>query len=63
MVTGAYIKCITFVDRMLHFLKWPPYNAQGDEIWLLVGSNIGFQTASMISLERILYKIKNKMHK
>ena len=35
---------------------------QGDEIWLLVGSGTGFQTASMISLERTVYKIENKMH-
>ena len=37
-------------------------NIQGDEIWLLLGGGIGFQTASTISLERTEYKIKNKMH-
>ena len=30
---------------------------QGDEIWLLVGSGIGFQTTSTIFLERTVYKI------
>ena len=30
---------------------------QGDEIWLLVGSGTGFQTYSMISLERTVYNM------
>ena len=37
-------------------------NIQSDKIWLLVGCAFGFQTDSMISLERTVYKIKNKMH-
>ena len=32
------------------------------EIWLLVGSGIGFQTSSTISLEQTVYKTQNKMH-
>ena len=35
---------------------------QGDEIWLLIGSGIGFKTASVISLEKTMYKNKNEMH-
>ena len=31
-------------------------NIQGDDIWLLVGSGISFQTASMICLERTVFK-------
>ena len=31
---------------------------QGDEMWLLVGSGIGFQTASKMSLVMTVYKIK-----
>ena len=50
MVTGAasLIEFVTF-SKMT--------NIQGDEIWLLLGSGIGFQTVSMISLERTMYKI------
>ena len=33
---------------------------QGNEIWLLVGSGIGFQTDSIIALERTVYKSKIK---
>ena len=33
-------------------------NIQGVEIWFLVGSGIGIQVASTISLERTVYKIK-----
>ena len=32
-------------------------NTQGHESWLLVGSGIGFQIASKISLERTVCKI------
>ena len=31
---------------------------QGDKVWLLVGSGIGFQRASMISLEMYVYELK-----
>ena len=34
----------------------------GDEISLLLGIGIDFQTASMISLERTVYKIKINLH-
>ena len=37
-------------------------NIQGDEMWLLVGRDIGVQTTSLISVERTVYKIYNKMH-
>ena len=35
-------------------------NIQGDKIWLLVGRGIDLLTASMISLERTVYKSKRK---
>ena len=61
------LKCLRLQDRhhiMYNFcgLNLTFSKMTNIQVWLFVGSGIGFQTAYTISSERTVYKIKNKMH-